>query len=503
MKIILLLLLISFSFQNENENELNFFNEEKDYNISILSDKNFSLLKNNSLILFYSSTCPYCKDYKPIFLSLTKKLKDFNFVVIEEKNRNLTKKLDVNSFPTLKYFYNNKFYSINDSTSFQREEKTIEYLNKIHNDFVIKINNENEINNFLNKNYNFILLSTLKEKKSFENFKFLAEKTFDLISFLHCDSNECENKYENEIILFKIENKKIIEIKKFSDEIKNKFFSFENIKFFLSNFIIKNGEKVPKNIIEILFEYNRTAFFFISNDFKTNSNEIQIFNEIFEIYKQKLYFFYIDLSEKNNINKDLIEFFEIENIKNSKVFILQPNEKNSDDVNLYEFNKKITKNSLIIFIQDFFNKKLLKILESEKIPSKNEQKEFEFKLIVGKNFDNEITFNNKSNDVLLIITKNDFEVKEKMLNMFNKLAFKYNNKNYLNFCVTKMPENEIRGSIPSKIPSIYLYKLNDKLNPISYPNEIKNDFNEFLLLSWIEQNLNKNNNKNNNKKSDL
>ena len=166
-------------------------------------------------------------------------------------------------------------------------------------------------------------------------------------------------------------------------------------------------------------------------------------------------------------------------------------------MNLYEFNKKITKNSLIIFIQDFFNKKLLKILESEKIPSKKEQKEFEFKLIVGKNFDNEITFNNKSNDVLLIITKNDFEVKEKMLNMFNKLAFKYNNKNYLNFCVTKMPENEIRGSIPSKIPSIYLYKLNDKLNPISYPNEIKNDFNEFLLLSWIEQNLK------NNIKSDL
>ena len=497
MKIILLLLLISFSFQNENENEeLNFFNEEKNYNILTLSEKNFSLLKNNSLILFYSSTCPYCKDYKPIFLSLTTKLKEINFVVINEKNKNLTEKFEINFYPTLKYFYNNKFYLINDQTNFKKEEKIIDYLNKIHNNFVIKINNENEINNFLNKNFNIILLSTLKEKKSFENFKFLAEKTFDLICFLHCDS--CEN--ENEIFLFKIENKEITEKKKFSNEIKkfsNENFSIENIKFFLSNFIIKNGEKVPKNIIEILFEYNRTAFFFISNDFKTNSNEIQIFNEIFEIYKQKLYFFYIDLSEKNNINKDLIEFFEIENIKNSKVFILQPNEKNSDDVNLYEFNKKITKNSLIIFIQDFFNKKLLKILESEKIPSKNEQKEFEFKLIVGKNFDNEITFNNKSNDVLLIITKNDFEVKEKMLNMFNKLAFKYNNKNYLNFCVTKMPENEIRGSIPSKIPSIYLYKLNDKLNPISYPNEIKNDFNEFLLLSWIEQNLN------NNKKSDL
>ena len=210
--ILLLLLLISFSFQNENENEeLNFFNEEKDYNISILSDKNFSLLKNNSLILFYSSTCPYCKDFKPIFLSLATKLKEINFVVINEKNKNLTEKFKIEFFPTLKYFYNNKFYLINDQTNFQKEEKIIDYLNKIHNNFVIKINNENEINNFLNKNFNIILLSTLKEKKSFENFKFLAEKTFDLICFLHCDS--CEN--ENEIFLFKIENKKITEKKKF------------------------------------------------------------------------------------------------------------------------------------------------------------------------------------------------------------------------------------------------------------------------------------------------
>ena len=95
-----------------------------------------------------------------------------------------------------------------------------------------------------------------------------------------------------------------------------------------------------------------------------------------------------------------------------------------------------------------------------------------------------------------------------MLNMFNKLGNKYNNnnnnENNLKFCVTKMPENEIRGSNPSKIPSIYLYKKNHKLNPIAYPNEIKSDFNEILLLSWIEQNLNVNNNNNNiNNKGDL
>ena len=139
MKKFLLLLLIFFSLQNQNEknDELNFFKEEKEFNLLLLSEKNFSLLKNNSLILFYSSTCPYCKDYKPIFLSLTTKLKEINFVVINEKNKNLTEKFEIKFYPTLKYFYNNKFYLINDQTNFQKEEKIIDYLNKIHNNFVI------------------------------------------------------------------------------------------------------------------------------------------------------------------------------------------------------------------------------------------------------------------------------------------------------------------------------------------------------------------------------
>jgi hypothetical protein len=205
-------------------------------------------------------------------------------------------------------------------------------------------------------------------------------------------------------------------------------------------------------------------------------------------------FFFLDTNDKIDINKKLLDFFEIDHKK--KIFLIQPNinEIDSDDVNLFEFKEKITKNSIKNFIENFFHKKLLKILESEKIPSKNEQSEFEFKLIVGKNFDDEITFNTKSNDVLLIITSADFEVKEKMLNIFKKLGHKFNNdeQKKLKFCVTKMPENEIRGANPSRIPSIYLYKINQKLKPVSYPNEIKSDFNEILLLSWIEQNLNNN-----------
>ena len=504
------ILFFSFLFfltlQKKEENEeLTFLNEQKDFNLTILTETNFSSLKNNSLILFYSSTCEACKIYKKFFLSLISKFKEINYpcefaVINAVKYKNLTDKYEIKFFPTLKFFYNNKFYYINDRTDFEREEKILHYLNKIKNGFVTKINNIENIKNYFNNN-KIILLSTLKEKNSLKNFEDFSEKTFDLISFLHCDSEECKTKYENEIVLFKINNNQIVLTKKFSDEMHHRNFSFKNIKFFLSNFIIENGEKIPKNIIEILFDYNRSALIFITNDFNENNSEIKIIKEIFESYKNQIYFFFLDLKDKIEINKNLIEFLEIDSTTNSKIFIIQPNDNDSDDANVYEFKEKITKQSIINFIQDFFHNKLLKILESEKIPSEDEQKEFEFKLIVGKNFDQEITFNNNSNDILLIIINQDFEVKEKMLNMFNKLANKYNNNNNelnLKFCVTKMPENEIRGSNPSRIPSIYLYKKNNKLNPIPYPREIKSDFNEILLLSWIEQNLNINNNNNNN-----
>lgn len=474
----------------QKEEELTFLKEQKEFNLSILTESNFSSLKNNSLILFYSSTCEYCKEYKSFFLSLISKFKDLNYscefaVINAAKYKNLSEKNEIKFFPTLKFFFNNKFFFINDRTEFQKEEKIFDYLNKIKNGFVTKITNTENL--FFNNK--IVLLSTLTEKNSQKNFENLAQKTFDLISFFHCDSEQCEKTFENEIVLFKNN-----QTKKFSIEMQHKNFSFENIKFFLSNFLVENGAKIPKNFIEILFDYNRTAFVFITNDFNENNDEIKIIKEIFEIYKNRLLFFFLDTNDKIDINKKLLDFFEIDHKK--KIFLIQPNinEIDSDDVNLFEFKEKITKNSIKNFIENFFHKKLLKILESEKIPSKNEQSEFEFKLIVGKNFDDEITFNTKSNDVLLIITSADFEVKEKMLNIFNKLGHKFNNdeQKKLKFCVTKMPENEIRGANPSRIPSIYLYKINQKLKPVSYPNEIKSDFNEILLLSWIEQNLNNN-----------
>jgi hypothetical protein len=47
-KFLLFLILIFFSLQTEKNDELNFFKEEKEFNLLLLSEKNFSLLKNNS-----------------------------------------------------------------------------------------------------------------------------------------------------------------------------------------------------------------------------------------------------------------------------------------------------------------------------------------------------------------------------------------------------------------------------------------------------------------------
>ena len=295
----------------QKEEELTFLKEQKEFNLSILTESNFSSLKNNSLILFYSSTCEYCKEYKSFFLSLISKFKDLNYscefaVINAAKYKNLSEKNEIKFFPTLKFFFNNKFFFINDRTEFQKEEKIIDYLNKIKNGFVTKITNTENL--FFNNK--IVLLSTLTEKNSQKNFENLAQKTFDLISFFHCDSEQCEKTFENEIVLFKNN-----QTKKFSIEMQHKNFSFENIKFFLSNFLVENGAKIPKNFIEILFDYNRTAFVFITNDYNENNDEIKIIKEIFEIYKNRLLFFFLDTNDKIDINKKLLDFFEIDHKK--------------------------------------------------------------------------------------------------------------------------------------------------------------------------------------------
>ena len=99
---IFLLLIIYFSFQLSNsENNFSkdieyeenkwFINNLNYTNILYLNDSNFtSIINKNNLtyVLFYLSTCKYCKKFMPIFIEIANYFKEKNFKCNVCKNRN-------------------------------------------------------------------------------------------------------------------------------------------------------------------------------------------------------------------------------------------------------------------------------------------------------------------------------------------------------------------------------------------------------------------------------
>jgi len=69
------------------------------------------------VVLYYADWCGHCKQYKSIWNALTKKLNGMGIKTNEyeyDNNKDVMLKEEINSFPTLKYFNNDKVQIIKD-----------------------------------------------------------------------------------------------------------------------------------------------------------------------------------------------------------------------------------------------------------------------------------------------------------------------------------------------------------------------------------------------------
>lgn len=468
---------------------------------------------NVLLLLVYASWCPHCKEFKPIYLELSKKVKNENLnytiAVIEgDKNSNFSEAHNIQGFPTILLFI-------------KQGEEEVEYLGTKNVDSIIKfikkrtesafsvLNNVNEVNSFLKEN-KLLLLFSDKNSDREKIFKEFAEK-ITLYEFAICQSEDCLNKYNNDIIFFRPYDEEYVSLNNFLKE-SNLEFSRDNFQNFISIYCIEMGGTLSEIHPYYINEYSKSAFFLFRND--KDSNLDKLFKELAKEFRNEYYFLVSNID--NEIGKETSSFFYIEENEIPRVSFL---ENFGEHSNVYKMkNNEINKENIIKFMNDVKEKKILSLLASSSFPDKEIMDKYndKFKIVIGKTYDKEIIQDEKNVLVLMHSTydeNEDFEI-------FIKLIEKYkDNKEYnLKFCSYEVNGNEVRyGGDPLKLPTLYLYLSNNKENPEIFLGSY--DYEE--LEKWIEyvfngdkdsnfetstnEEINKEseNNKNDNEKSDL
>ena len=221
-KIFLLILLLTSSLCQENnstnESVTDDFPFEDDNsldqyflpNVIHLDDSNFTeVLKkyDQAYVLIYAAWCSHCHKLMPIYNETANYFKENKinvtfFKIDGGKSENASVDFGVMAFPRIFFINKGKRYQFEaqrtkEGLIYFRERKLIEDVNIIQ-----KLDELKNIKNIYDTN--LILLSTIKNKTSkiYKSFLDMAEKVM-FMDFASCLSEECLQKYGEDIILFK------------------------------------------------------------------------------------------------------------------------------------------------------------------------------------------------------------------------------------------------------------------------------------------------------------
>lgn len=146
----------------------------------------------------------------------------------------------------------------------------------------------------------------------------------------------------------------------------------------------------------------------------------------------------------------------------------------------YKLNKEINQNNIIEFSEGFRKGSIKRFLKSEKPPSSQNDT---FTYLVGSTFDEIVK--DPSKDVMVVFVKNN-DLCPTCYRFFEDIFYKValdlaHNKKELIFARIDSNENELIGFNIREEPSMKLFKMNDKNNPIEYNGEKK----DYLITEWL------------------
>jgi thiol-disulfide isomerase/thioredoxin len=340
-----------------------FKGSQQEKRIEIISQKNdFDniVIENNYVIsVFYIDSCNHCHKFLQDFDKASKdnRVNKWKFIKVScKENPLICESLSVNSYPTIKTYKDSKEIII----SPPRELNSfIKFLNKVSDDPFIYITSREE---FYEK---YGVLSPIIEFKKNGPFfnciynlshnEFLTDFYFGLIEIKEKKSYWKENKIKEKIIFGKANDF-------------NWNGNCDEAKIFLYNNIYPLINTIDLNFMKEMYRKKKTLFLLF---YESNNNKINKFinDSLKKISRENtnkdIVFGYIDIRE--NKTKDILEFFEINKIKESNI-----------QIGIYNFleEKKSVQPLNDIKDKESFENKIKELLENiHSLKYKNERKQ--------------------------------------------------------------------------------------------------------------------------------
>jgi len=464
--VILLFISQSFSIELPEEN-----------NVLVLDDKTFAeaIKKHEKLLVeFYAPWCGHCKELAPQYEAAANRLRllpepIYLAKVDATKNAELSKKYEIEGFPTIKYFKNGEPTEYNGG----RDSKAIiEWMIKVTGPPVRGLTSPESVEGFA-KEFDVIVVFFGKSDDLYNRMFMDLAKAYDDLQFGECVFEECLKHYkvtQGSIVIFRNFDTKPAVIKpKYSEE---------ELKQFIDQNTIPVISDFDERAAQLIFGKQVPGLFFYRSSGTPDEKYMHdLAKSIVDDLKGKIQIIYTDIQE--GLQQRLGEFTGVSNSDLPTVRIHDTRE----EIKKYILEGVITKENILKFVQDWLDGKLIAHLKSED-ESVTAQSTGPVVTLVSKNFKqytDDIT-----KHVLVEFYAPWCGNCQKLAPIYEDLAGKLKITNP-NILVTKIDAtaNDIQGIELQSFPTLKLYKINEKATPVDFEGEKE----LHVLINFLQSNI--------------
>ena len=474
------LLLISLASCAHNENEIdeklvnqNAFFDNLDFKAVVTyDDKNYMAkikVDKPLMIYVYEPSCVYCQETIPIYIEFADFLKknktDITMARVNAKeNPEFSKDYKIKDFPTLLFI--------------GRDRKVLQYKLEITRYNLLKFVNKKLYGDCLTfeelaqvnktvadekyKKHQVFVLSTLAFEFKKEIFNKYANEN-DREIFIHCFSIECYNEYNEDIVIYKDFDEKII---KYSDHFKSGAdrLDVDKVRKFVIRYSVEAGGVLENEFFMLSKEYKRKMIIY----FRDGNDENQVkYDKVMkeaglEIRKKIGYTFISDIKGSDFYQKVAEDFVIAPSELPTLLYVDKINLKDRKKCKTYRITNvdlsKMTKEFVFKFVKDVQKNKYYRDLRTEFPVSDNVNVNTPFKKVIGRTYDKLVLDEKKNVLIIFIDNKNKCEMCQTYLDIVAKYKEENNNENIV-YEVIDGARNEARGFTfnQSELPFIYFY----------------------------------------------